>query len=394
MGDQPPDLDTDRVRAFLAEVTQNPASFLATFDTLRAQVESNSSFNTPPSSTSPPQPLYDSQAMAMMAQVLAAAMRENTPVPRSRTPPRSEKLPDIPEYDGDMDKLDAWEQALVQRMDSNHDRYPTDRAKIAYAESRLTIGKKAHNLMNPYRRDGLCTITSFHDWRIKLREACGNPFEQEDARHYIRELKQGSMPFDEYYNLISQKKERSCMEDASLIDAMKHNVNYLTQQAGVAWRKADGQRPSTFAEYVSMYSEIDMELRQIKHRLPKTSQTSPNPSQSASRRPLIVAPVPVARANVTSAPVRAVTPVVPLSSGEAMDLSAAQAAVKGRKLSEPNVKTICDKWRLCYYCKLSHPGLVAKNCPNRTTQLRSGSVTELEDDQSVAGGVPLDAGKV
>ncbi len=95
-----------------------------------------------------------------------------------------------------------------------------------------------------------------------------------------------------------------------------------------------------------------------------------------------------------SAPVRAVTPVVPLPSGEAMDLSAAQAAVKGRKLSEPNVKTICDKWRLCYYCKLSHPGLVAKNCPNRTTQLRSGSVTELEDDQSVAGGVPLDAGKV
>ena len=143
-----------------------------------------------------------------------------------------------------------------------------------------------------------------------------------------------------------------------------------------------------------MYSEIDMELRQIKHRLPKTSQTSPNPSQSASRRPLIIAPVPVTRANVTSAPVRAITPIIPLPSGEAMDLSAAQAAIKGRKLSEPNVKTICNKWKLCYYCKLSHPGLITKNYPNKTTQLRSDSVIELDNDQSIAGGVPLGAGKV
>ena len=39
--------------------------------------------------------------------MLAATMRENTPAPRSRTPLRLEKLLDIPEYDRDIDKLDA-----------------------------------------------------------------------------------------------------------------------------------------------------------------------------------------------------------------------------------------------------------------------------------------------
>ena len=108
MRDQPPDLDTDRVRAFLAEVTQNPASFLATFDTLRAQVESNSSLNTPPSSTSPPQPFYDSQTMTTMTQVLATAMRENTPVPCSRTLPEVRKTPRYPRV--------RWRYGQVRRL--------------------------------------------------------------------------------------------------------------------------------------------------------------------------------------------------------------------------------------------------------------------------------------
>ena len=65
------------------------------------------------------------------------------------TPPtfRSKKLPDVIEYDSDIEKLDAWEQGLIHKMNANHDRYPLDTQKIAYDESRLTIRKKAHNLI-------------------------------------------------------------------------------------------------------------------------------------------------------------------------------------------------------------------------------------------------------
>lgn len=60
---------------------------------------------------------------------------------------KSEKLPDIPLYEGGLNELDAWEQSLIQRLHINRDRYPTEQDKIAYAELRLTNGKKAHNLM-------------------------------------------------------------------------------------------------------------------------------------------------------------------------------------------------------------------------------------------------------
>ena len=400
---------------FLQEVNKNPEEFLRVYNELRTQVE-----NQIPASSldaSPPLPSFDMQAMA---QAIAQALAINPPAPaidphrmaetvahavatamQSSQPPqsplRSEKLPDIQEYEGDTDKLDAWEQALVQRMDINHDRYPTDRAKIAYAESRLTIGKRAHNLMNSHRRNGICSLTSFEDWRQRLRKACGNPFEQEDARNYIRDLKQGTMPFDEYYNLVSQKKERSHMEDESLIDAMKHNVNYTTQQASIAWRNLDGSRPRTFAEYVQMYSEIDRELRQIKHRLPRqgaASAVTGQASRSETKKSQILA-VSAPRASVATTPIVISPPAVSPSSGDPMDLSSAIAAVKGRKLTEPYVREICNKWKLCYYCKHQHPG-GAKDCPNklpRSTNLRSGIVTDLDDESSVSGGVPLNAGK-
>lgn len=99
--------------------------------------------------------------------------------------PQSKKLLDIPEYEGDKDQLDAWEQNLIQQMDVNHNRYLFDRAKITYGESRLTIGKKAHNLMGQYQVNGLCAITGFVKWQQKLRHCCGNPFESEDACTYL-----------------------------------------------------------------------------------------------------------------------------------------------------------------------------------------------------------------
>lgn len=70
-------------------------------------------------------------------------------------------------------------------MHVNHDRYPTGVDKSVYAESRLTTGKRAHNLMNRYRKDGLNTVRTFREWKIKLPECCGNRVEGEDARTYF-----------------------------------------------------------------------------------------------------------------------------------------------------------------------------------------------------------------
>jgi len=77
---------------------------------------------------------------------------------------RFKKLFDISEYEKNKDRLNAWEQSLIQRMNVNDDRYFSHRVKIVYVESRLIIDKKTHNLMSQYWVNNLCIIFIFTDW--------------------------------------------------------------------------------------------------------------------------------------------------------------------------------------------------------------------------------------
>ncbi len=139
------------------------------------------------------------------------------------------KLSDIVEYNEDKDKLNAWKQSLKQRMHMNHDRYIIDEVKIIYVESHLIIEKKTYILMMSYQTNDICNLAIFDEYLWILHHYCDNSFEAEDACTYLREiLKQDSMSFVEYYLLFCQKKDCFALEDASLIDCMKHNISYIT----------------------------------------------------------------------------------------------------------------------------------------------------------------------
>ena len=393
-----PEQPIESTDAQLAYVQANPLPFLQEMERLQnqiakleqeAQARQASTIVTPPSTSSPSSSLSPEFLTSIVAAV-TAAMSKNLSTDK---PAKSEKLPDIAEYDGNMDNLDSWEQSLIQRMHVNHDRYPTENEKITYAESRLTIGKKAHNLMNRYRKDSLCALTSLKDWRMKLRQACGNRFEEEDARTYLRDtLKQGTLSFEEYYNLFTQKKERSGMEDASLIDAMRSNVNYATQAAAISWRKTDGSRPVTFDDHVQMWSDTDWDLRQLKHRHSRTTPAANASNSPTTRRGN--APATTSTSNTTTRITPAVTtPAAPVAAagGDPMDLSSAMAAVRGHKLTDPGVRKICDDWKLCFYCRRQHPGTIG-DCPNRkTTAVRS---LVLYEGSSNAQSTPISTSQI
>ena len=352
---------------------------------------------------SPPGPLVigpEFAAAVVLAVTQALAQNPSPPAPPVASPLQakssstflSEKLPDISEYDGERDRLDAWEQSLLQKMTANDDRFPDERNKIAYAESRLTIEKKAHSLMGQYRKDGICTLPTLAVWRQKLRNLCGNPFEEEDARTYPRdELKQGSMPFHEYYHKFCQKKERSRMDDPSLLDCLKHNVNYGTQVSAFNWRDEYGHRPVSFDDHVKAYAECDANLAQLKHRQPK-STTGINPTSITRSKPSPSQSAPLAGSKSAAAvPVVAVTPALAVAlAGDPMDMSSAIAAIQRKSLSVPGVKDICNKWQLCYYCKLQHPGKTAKECPNKKPV--NLPAADLDNATSSDGGVPLPSG--
>ena len=390
--------------AFAQSVVNDPEGALHVFQNMQTQINnlearvatmttpssSETSDPPPPSNPAPSPPAFDPAYLAtIIAQAIAQANQNQPPVVQSTPAPAplsrlSEKLPDIAEYDGDRDKLDAWEQALKQKMHTNHDRYSTDALKISYAESRLTIGKRAHTLMSPYRTDGICTILAFATYLRTLRNACGNPFEAEDARVYLRNtLKQDKMTFPEYHLIFVAKKERANMDDDALIECLKNGVNFATQQAAITWRNANGKRPVTYEDYVECFTDVDKDLQHLKHNHPRATPAAPASKSKPS--------VPT-NTKSTSAPVPVVA-AVPLAAGDPMDLDSAMAAVKGKSLATPGVREICNKWHLCYYCKSFHEGKTAKDCPNKKKSFNL-RVVEIDDAASIDGGVPVSSGKV
>jgi len=279
---------------------------------------------------------------------------------------RFKKLFDISEYEKDKDRLNAWEQSLIQRMNMNDDRYFFHRVKIIYVESRLIIDKKIHNLMSQYRVNDLCIIFIFADWQHKLRHCCDNSFETEDAHLYLREtLKQDMNSFVDYYNFFYQKKEHSLMKNFSLIDCLKRNVNYFTQVVVFFWRNLDETQSFIFHQWIQAFSDIDEELQQLKHRQSrfvfvivsfiKVKSISASINNSLSSKIIISVTV-----------VLTVSSSLSFSSlNESMNLSFVIVIIQDKTLIVFEVKKICNKWKLCYYCKLQHSSKIAKECSNK-----------------------------
>ncbi len=279
---------------------------------------------------------------------------------------RFEKLLDISEYKRDKDWLNAWKQSLIQRMNVNDDRYFFHRVKIVYVESRLIIDRKTHNLMSQYRVNDLCIIFIFADWQHKLHHCCDNSFKTEDAHLYLREtLKQDMNSFVEYYNLFYQKKKHSLMKDFSLIDCLKHNINYFIQVVVFFWQNLNETWSFIFHQWVQAFSDIDEELQQLKHHQSrfifvivlfiKVKSISASTSNSLNSKIII-----------------SVTVVSTASSSlsfsfldESMNLSFVIVIIQDKTLIVSEIKKICNKWKLCYYCKLQHSSKIAKECLNK-----------------------------
>ncbi len=316
----------------------------------------------------------NSQSLAMIVQIIAQILNNQSffVVHLSANSvavfiaSRFKKLLDIFKYERNKDQLNAWKQSLIQRMNMNDDHYLSHRVKIIYVESRLIIDKKIHNLMNQYWVNDLCIIFIFANWWHKLHHYCDNFFKTEDAHLYLHEtLKQDMNNFVDYYNFFYQKKEHSLMKDFLLIDCLKHNVNYFTQVIIFFRWNLNETQSFIFHQWIQAFFNIDEELQQLKHHQSrfifvivsfiKVKNIFASTSNSLSSKIII-----------------SVTVVSTVSSSlsllfldESMNLSFVIVIIQDKTLIVFEIKKICNKWKLCYYCKLQHSSKIAKECSNK-----------------------------
>ena len=169
---------------------------------------------------------------------------------------------------------------------------------------------------------------------------CDNPFEAEDTRMYLQDtLKQGSMSFVKYYQLFCQKKDRSGMKEASLIDCFKCNVTYTVQQQLISYRNLSDIKSIIFQDHINAYLDIDDGIQQLHHQQLKFTITliasdKLKFSQSSSASVL---------KSVITVSVVSVTSAVAAVAGNSMDLNSAMAVISGKSLSVSGVRDICNK---------------------------------------------------
>ncbi len=171
--------------------------------------------------------------------------------------------------------------------------------------------------------------------------------------------------FVNYYNLFYQKKECSLMKDFSLTDCLKRNVNYFTQVIVFFWRNLNETQSFIFHQWVQAFFDINKEFQQLKHHQSrfvfiivlfiKVKSISALTSNSLSSKIIISVTV-----------VSTISSSLSLSSlDESMNLNFVIIIVQDKILIVSEIKKICNKWRLYYYCKLQHSSKIAKECSNK-----------------------------
>ncbi len=171
--------------------------------------------------------------------------------------------------------------------------------------------------------------------------------------------------FVNYYNLFYQKKEHSLMKDFSLIDCLKRNVNYFIQVIIIFWWNLNEIQSFIFHQWVQAFFDIDEEFQQLKHHQScfvfiiisfiKVKSIFALTSNSLSSKIIIFVTVVLTIFSSFSF----------LSLDESMNLNFVIIIVQDKILIVSEIKKICNKWKLCYYCKLQHSSKITKECLNK-----------------------------
>jgi Retrotransposon gag protein/Zinc knuckle len=248
----------------------------------------------------------------------------------------STKHPDPETYFGDKEKLEPFIAQLGLKLIVNHDRYPTEPQRVAYAISRL--GGNALIQVTPFINgrtlDRLPTLETIIEI---LRRAFGVSDRHAEAVRRLRSLRQKNREFIVYYAEFER-----CMADCDYSDQAKVDwllaglnqelLNALSNQSRI---------PTDFAELVELLTRIDSAQRYL---------TGIKAANQPLRTPISDrVPRSQPASTTTSAPA---APVIS-AGGDPMDLDATRQRERERR----------RLLALCFYC--GEPGHKAHDCPRK-----------------------------
>jgi Retrotransposon gag protein len=258
---------------------------------------------------------------------------------------RREKIPDPPKYSGDRAGLRPFLTHLLLKLSSDHDLFPDEQNKMAYAIGRLE--GSAFNHLLPYVQPTRVSLESVESFFEVLETAFGDPDRVGSAERALENLRQNNRDFATYYAEFSRLIEDvDWKSDPAIIHALKRGLSLELRQELV-----HHDIPESLTGFVRLRQKLDNRLRafEAEQRPRHSSRPTPRhtPVLARTQAPFPVSIPSHAPQSATSSIYRGPAP---------MDLSSNR-----RKLSpEERARRIAEG--LCLYC--GGAGHIASVCPN------------------------------
>jgi hypothetical protein len=205
---------------------------------------------TPPEPNSP-QELANESGTGLPAAPSTTTTNRPSPSTRNHVD-LSERLPDISEFTGKRNQLLLWKSALANKLAGNHDRYPTELARITYARARIA-GEPALTLSR--LNNEFPTLDSLISW---LDKQYGDPNERINAELKLRDLRQGKRPFWKFFTEFRTLASRAEASEDSQYMLLKGAISPELQRLMIAQPE-----PELLTDYVNLVAKIDEQLRFI-----------------------------------------------------------------------------------------------------------------------------------
>ncbi|KAH0606106.1 uncharacterized protein H6S33_003767 [Morchella sextelata] len=270
--------------------------------------------------------------------------------PATGTIYRSEKLPDPDVFRGDRDRerLHLFKQQMKIKLLGNTDRYPTLQSKLSYAFSRLE-GAAANQFLQYVGEEGIALPSMTRFYEI-LDTAFGDPDRMRTARRNLRNIRQRTRTFPDYFAEFQRYAAESGMGEVSRIEALMEGINGELDKSMI-----HHETPATVDACATLLQRLDNRRRAAEakrgNKKPWNTTTTPAP------RPPPVNPVTVPRAaaSVANAPATENHPSFRPGGDVPMDLSRER-----RRLTpaERNARLVEGR---CFYC--GGVGHMVRDCP-------------------------------
>ena len=170
----------------------------------------------------------------------------------------------------------------------------------------------------------------------------------------------------------------------------KRHLRHSTRR--LFWWTFEERRLFIFQEYVQVFIEIDEKLQQLKYRQSRFV-VSIIAFHFSKLKFFIVFNVDFLNIKfVVSIFIVVVTSIISFVINNFMNLNFAMTIVQNKTLFISKMKKICNKWKLCYYCKIQHSSKIVKKCLNK--KFFNFRLVDLNDNVNIDENISLFARKV